>query len=77
MGCASAVNRHEDDDPSGQRIIRIDLGSIKSTATPKNEISLMKMTEQLLKVLEALCEEDRVKFEKFEDLIINNTIRLE
>ena len=35
------------------------------------------MTEQLLKVLEALCDEDRIKFEKFEDLIINNTIKLD
>ncbi len=37
----------------------------------------MKLTEQLLKVLEALCDEDREKFEKFEELIINNTIKLE
>ena len=75
MGCASAVNRRDEDD--SKRIIRIDLGTIKSTATPKNEINLMKMTEQLLKVLEALCDEDRIKFEKFEDLIINNTIKLD
>ena len=72
MGCASAVNRRDDDD--SKRIIRIDLQTIKSTSTPKNEINLMKLTEQLLKVLEALCDEDREKFEKFEELIINNTI---
>lgn len=42
MGCASAVNRKDDDD---KRIIRIDLSTIKTTSTPKNEINLMKLTE--------------------------------
>ncbi len=50
MGCASAVNRKDDDD--SKRVIRLDLHSIKSTSTPKNEINLMRLTEQLLKVLE-------------------------
>jgi len=44
MGCASAVNRRDDEDQS-KRIIRIDLQTIKSTSTPKNEINLMKLTE--------------------------------
>jgi ribosomal protein L28 len=62
MGCASAVNRKDDDDT--KRIIRIDLQTIKSTVTPKNEINLMKLTEQLLKVLEALCGDDKAKYDK-------------
>lgn len=48
MGCASAVNRKDNDlndgDPT-KRIIRLDLQTIKSTVTPKNEINLMKLTE--------------------------------
>lgn len=75
MGCASAVNRRDDDD--SKRIIRLDLQSIKSTVTPKNEINLMKLTEQLLKVLEVLCGDDKLWNEKFQDQIINNTIKLE
>ena len=43
MGCASAVNRKDEDDT--KRIIRLDLQSIKSIVTPKNEINLMKLTE--------------------------------
>ena len=66
MGCASAVNRKDDIDDS-KRIIRLDLQNIKTISTPKNEINLMKLTEQLLKVLEALCGEDKEKFEKFQD----------
>jgi hypothetical protein len=31
---------------------------IKQTATPKNEISIMKLTEELLKTLEELCGQD-------------------
>ena len=62
MGCASAVNRNDDD---SNRVIRIDLTTIKSTSTPKNEINLMKLTEQLLKALEAVCGDDKEKFEKF------------
>ena len=65
MGCASAVNRKDEDD--SKRIIRLDLQTIKSTVTPKNEINLMKLTEQLLKVLEALCGEDITKYEKYQD----------
>jgi hypothetical protein len=42
MGCASAVNRKDDDE---RRIIRLDLQTIKSLSTPKNEINLMKLTE--------------------------------
>jgi hypothetical protein len=34
------------------RLIRLDLQMIKSAATPKNEINLMKMTEELLNALE-------------------------
>jgi len=34
------------------RLIRLDLQMIKSAATPKNEINLMKMTEELLSALE-------------------------
>ncbi len=45
MGCASAVNRKDDDE---HRVIRLDMSHIKSTSTPKNEINLMKLTEQLL-----------------------------
>jgi len=74
MGCASTVNRKEDEE---RRIIRLDLQTFKSTATPKNEINLMKLTEQLLKVLEGICGEDKSKFEKFQDLILNNTHKLE
>src|SRR5688572_26180069 len=74
MGCASAVNRKEDEE---RRVIRLDIQTIKSTSTPKNEINLMKLTEQLLKVLEALCGEDKAKFDKFQDLILNNTNKLE
>lgn len=62
MGCASAVNRSEDDE---RRIIRLDLNSVKSTSTPKNEINLMKLTEQLLKVLEVICADNKEQFEKF------------
>ena len=74
MGCASAVNRDDNDE---NRIIRIDLTTIKSTSTPKNEINLMKLTEQLLKVLEVVCGDDKTKFDKFQDLILNNTHKLE
>lgn len=78
MGCASAVNRKEEEggDPT-KRIIRLDLQTIKSTVTPKNEINLMKLTEQLLKVLEAMCKDDNEKFEKYQDQIINNTLKLD
>ena len=76
MGCASAVNR-KDDDLDSKRIIRLDLQTIKTTSTPKNEINLMKLTEQLLKVLEALCGDDIAKFQKFQEQIINNTLKLE
>ena len=75
MGCASAINKPADDD--GRRIIRLDLQSIKSTSTPKNEINLMKLTEQLLKVLEIACGDDKSKFDKFQDLILNNTNKLD
>lgn len=44
MGCASAVNR-KDEDLDSKRIIRLDLQTIKTTSTPKNEINLMKLTE--------------------------------
>jgi hypothetical protein len=37
----------------------------------------MKLTEQLLKVLEALCGDDKEKYEKFQEQIINNTIKLD
>lgn len=74
MGCASAVNRKDDDE---RRVIRLDLNTIKSTSTPKNEINLMKLTEQLLKVLETICGDDKSKFDKFQDLILNNTHKLE
>ena len=46
---------------------------IKSVATPKNEISLMKMTEELLKALELLCEE---KYHTFQEQIVNNNVKL-
>ena len=68
MGCASAVNRKDDQTSDDtKRIIRLDLQTIKSTVTPKNEINLMKLTEQLLKVLETLCADDIGKYEKFQD----------
>lgn len=47
---------------------------IKSVVTPKNEINLMKMTEELLRALEQLCED---KFIAFQEEIINNTLRLD
>ena len=39
----------------GERMIRFDLQMLKIVATPKNEISLMKLTEELLKAIEILC----------------------
>jgi len=74
MGCASAVNRKEEED---KRIIRLDIGTIKSTSTPKNEINLMKLTEQLLQVLRDASGDDPARFEKFQDMILNNTNKLE
>ncbi len=62
MGCTSALNRREDDE---NMVIRLDIGTIKSTSTPKNEINLMKLTEQLLSVLKEACVEDPLKFDKF------------
>lgn len=39
---------------------------IKTDSTPKNEISLMKLTEELLRVMQILCgetnEETYIKF---------------
>ena len=37
----------------------------------------MKLTEQLLKVLEQMCNDDKDKFEKFQDQILNNTAKLD
>jgi len=37
----------------------------------------MKLTEQLLKILEQACGEDHSKFDKFQDLILNNSNKLE
>ncbi len=37
----------------------------------------MKLTEQLLKVLEIACGDDKTKFEKFQDLILNNSNKLD
>lgn len=37
----------------------------------------MKLTEQLLKVLEVICGDEKTKFEKFQDLILNNTHKLD
>jgi len=74
MGCTSALNRQDEDE---NRIIRLDIGTIKSTSTPKNEINLMKLTEQLLQVLKQACGEDLEKYEKFNDLIVNNTTKLD
>jgi uncharacterized protein Yka (UPF0111/DUF47 family) len=67
MGCASAINKKEDDIDELRRIIRIDYNSVKSTPTPKNEINLMKLTEELLKVLQALCGDNVDKFEEFQE----------
>lgn len=54
---------------------------IKSVATPKNEINLMKITEELLRTLEILSSEkpskDRSRYGEFEEQIINNNVRLE
>jgi hypothetical protein len=67
MGCASAINKKETDEDELRRIIRIDYNSVKSIPTPKNEINLMKLTEELLKVLQALCGDNMVKFEEFQE----------
>jgi hypothetical protein len=39
---------------------------IKSVATPKNEINLMKLTEELLRALEIICSDEK-KYKDFED----------
>ncbi len=39
---------------------------IKSVSTPKNEINLMKLTEELLRALEILCSDDK-KYQDFEN----------
>ena len=49
---------------------------IKSIATPKNEINLMKLTEELLRALEIICNDEK-KYKDFEDQILNNNVRLE
>ena len=49
---------------------------IKSVSTPKNEIKLMKLTEELLRGLEIICSDD-AKYKDFEDQILNNNVRLE
>jgi hypothetical protein len=63
-------------DSQSERLIRLDLQMIKSIATPKNEIHLMKLTEELLRALEILCSNDK-KYKDFEDQILNNNVRLE
>lgn len=90
MGCTTSINKlpggsggasetAPDGDPN--RIIRFDMQMIKTVATPKNEINLMKLTEELLKALENLCIEmsdgDRGKYSQFEQQILNNNIKLE
>jgi hypothetical protein len=71
-GTQQQLLAEESDDSS--RMIRLDLQIIKSAATPKNEIALMKMTEELLRALEQLCED---KFLIFQEQIINNTLKLD
>jgi hypothetical protein len=61
MGCTQAV-QHSDDEDS--KIVRLDIHTIRTNSTPKNEISLMKLTEQLLKVFEVICGGDENAKEK-------------
>jgi hypothetical protein len=39
---------------------------IKSVATPKNEINLMKLTEELLRALEIILSDDK-KYHEFKE----------
>jgi len=76
MGCTSSTTNKESvegrSDPTnpeaanGERLIRLDLQMIKSVATPKNEINLMKLTEELLRALEIILSDDK-KYHEFKE----------
>ena len=76
MGCTSSTTSKESvegrADPTnpeaanGERLIRLDLQMIKSVATPKNEINLMKLTEELLRALEIILSDDK-KYHEFKE----------
>ena len=55
MGCASTVNQKE---PDQNKIIRVDVSTLRSINTPKNEINLMRTTEELLNVFKHVCGEN-------------------
>ena len=73
MGCTSSTTNKEGvADPTNpeannsERLIRLDLQMIKSVSTPKNEINLMKLTEELLRALEILLSDDK-KYHEFKE----------
>ena len=73
MGCTSSTtNKESVEDPTkpeannGERLIRLDLQMIKSVSTPKNEINLMKLTEELLRALEIILSDDK-KYHEFKE----------
>jgi DNA-binding protein Fis len=45
-------------------MVRQDLSQLKMPATPKNEIALIRLTQQLLKYIEQVCKENQTKAEK-------------
>ncbi len=60
MGCTTSSTTNKPDEGSLHeqsdtgKIIRLDLQIIKAATTPKNEINLMKITEELLRAIEIL-----------------------
>jgi len=38
-------------DDANTKIVRLDINAVRTSSTPKNEINLMKLTEDLIKVL--------------------------
>ena len=66
MGCTNSINKLPGGEPDPSKIIRLDLQMIKTAATPKNEINLMKLTEELLKAISILCMDNTKQYERFE-----------